>query len=486
MKLQKTAAAFLACVLLFSGCAKAVGQQSSAGPDAGQEPGPAAKPSQSAAPAQQGREEEFQNARRVYTGKTVQVLDAPGGAEPLFSVPGMMPVIRLEEEDGWSRCLFGEKEGWIPSDAISTRFEGEPCALPKFLSPEQKLLFLKAQGLYDGYCPGVANVRGYLGFTDTEETITGPNGWSYALEQLYPTLREWTEALDQVFTPSFAESCFLNTDDEVPAWTEQDGRLYFVGGDRGSSCPGELSFELLEKTEERIRFSALAFWENDQPYRVEYPIEMVKTADGWRFENFITRSADLVWDDLRLAAKETLPKPGQPLSFLSEEQRQLYENAQQWVYPLWGITDSLMGEKGGCTFRFKGGERVEINGESYILYENSYEEFQKAFCTVFTKECWQQLEQAGRYRNWEGTLAADQKPGVPLQKGCTRAVMEEHPDEFRLESSTENEVMFTLITHYDQTPEQDKMTVSSREYPIRMQKTQEGWRIAELHSGEFG
>lgn len=490
MNYQKGAAALLLCAAFFTGCANGQPPAESLPKTPETSQNVQVETAEQSSMPGKTLQTNFDDAQWVdIVNETPVYAQADGQGEPLFTVPHSIEPLCLERQNGFCRCLFGTKEGWIKEDALSPKLEPKKCDLPDFLPPELQLLMLKAQSLYNAYCPGIQTSSGYRGFTQVDEEflVTSESGWRYAPERVYPTLLQWQEALESVFTPEFTKECFLNVnEDSIANWIEQDGALYFIGGDRGTSCPGEVAYELVEKNEDHIRFNALALWESNQPYRVEYPIEMVKTADGWRFNDFITQRADLTWDELKEKAKEDKSEDAQSLSFLNEEQKELYKNASCWVYPLWGSTDNLAHASVGQNFVWRSEDIVQNGDREYMLYENSYDQFKEAFCKVFTEECWQRLEESRRYVNWDGILAADLELGAKMQQGCTASVQRDHPDEFRLESSTETQVVFTLIAHYDSTPEQDKMTVVTREYPIRMEKTPNGWRVAEFHSAEFG
>ena len=76
-----------------------------------------------------------------------------------------------------------------------------------------------------------------------------------------------------------------------------------------------------------------------------------------------------------------------------------------------------------------------------------------------------------------------------MVEGTTIQVNEAFPDTYRLVNSTENTVMFTLISHYDRNGWDDKkdfVDVYTIEYPIRMKKTDTGWIIDEFHTTRFG
>ena len=74
-----------------------------------------------------------------------------------------------------------------------------------------------------------------------------------------------------------------------------------------------------------------------------------------------------------------------------------------------------------------------------------------------------------------------------MMDDLSRTVMDNCPDTYRLEYDT---VAFALIAHYDRnwdtsfTPED--MDVYTIEYPIRLVRTANGWRVDEFHCTDFG
>ena len=63
--------------------------------------------------------------------------------------------------------------------------------------------------------------------------------------------------------------------------------------------------------------------------------------------------------------------------------------------------------------------------------------------------------------------------------------MADAPDVYELVSQSDSAVEFTLIGHYaDLTVEADEngtRPIYTEAYPIRMERTSDGWRVAEFH-----
>ena len=88
------------------------------------------------------------------------------------------------------------------------------------------------------------------------------------------------------------------TDDSVTAFLNNtsvknvDGEVYWMDGARGSDISySGVSFELIEQSEESIKFKAVAEYkdpadENSEAHYEEIPFEMVLTDNGWRMNGF--------------------------------------------------------------------------------------------------------------------------------------------------------------------------------------------------------
>lgn len=93
------------------------------------------------------------------------------------------------------------------------------------------------------------------------------------------------------------------------------------------------------------------------------------------------------------------------------------------------------------------------------------------------------------YRDVNGRLGM-----VELSRGSGYYYNENFPDEFRLDSKTENTIAFTLIGHYspvwpkegESSEECDKRRKQGYEYtiefPIKMVLSDDGWKFDEFHS----
>ena len=97
-----------------------------------------------------------------------------------------------------------------------------------------------------------------------------------------------------------------------------------------------------------------------------------------------------------------------------------------------------------------------------------------------------------KFIDLDGHLATscDSVLACPMHDDLSRTVMDNCPDTYRLESVTGDTVVFALISHYDRNWASsfapDDMDVYTIEYPIRLVRTADGWRVDEFHSTDFG
>lgn len=489
---KKVYALTLAAVLIFAGCGKLPAIQSTSAQSA-DEPSLGQSVSEPVLPD----EPNIQVQMTSGPYKKLEVVMVAGG--PLYKEPSTdsevlldlfdglnQNPVRIAKKDGWSQCAFGDVIGWVPEDRVNERWTDEE-AFPDFLSEELQLLFLKARNLYDVYYPGM------------QSTGTGYGSWNHLMEDsdpysedcVYATKQEWTEALNQVFAPEIVDEIVnMGQDVHWPMWKEKDGRIYFLQGDRGSFCP-EVRFRLMECTEDRVLIEASAEWSEQQPCRPTAPIELQKGPDGWRVTKFITDRDEWTWqqryeqmleqykqEEIQNAPKDENGDPTGVLyspAFLSDEQKAVYEEGvriyESIPYPQaldYGFT-APEGEEGF----------VWIDDEQWQLYSPGYEAWMQKFREVFSPKCVKKFENSGVYRDWDGKLAV-----APINRamaeGWTRQ-MEFCPDQFELISKTDQEVEFKLIAHYEKFDDAGS-TEYTKDYPIRLVNTPDGWRVDEIHT----
>lgn len=170
------------------------------------------------------------------------------------------------------------------------------------------------------------------------------------------------------------------------------------------------------------------------------------------------------------------------LSLLTEEQQNLYHQAEGTEIFLFAAGVNI----GRPYPQFQTEYCQLIDGDIYMLYQNSYEEFSDLMCSIFTKDYLESLgtDYEKKFLDHDGQLAISRENEVHWSKENSLYGGKAGPDTYRLESESEDEVYFSLIAHYKSTDEEpDEFTV---EYPIHMLRTENGWRIDEFHTSAYG
>lgn len=191
-------------------------------------------------------------------------------------------------------------------------------------------------------------------------------------------------------------------------------------------------------------------------------------------------------------SSEPSASPAQPeqeytdLSFLSEEQRQLYTNAYDASFGLYGEGANLM-DKWGYKVVTDGSDSVPFIEDHYTLYNVSFDEFSERIHSIFTDNCLTSTDYAIKFKNYNGRVAVHFSLHNEMVAGMTIYVQEQYPDTYRLVKNTPEKVEFTLISHYDRDGSvENPLEVYIIEYPIRMVKTDYGWRIDDFHTSRYG
>lgn len=224
----------------------------------------------------------------------------------------------------------------IPLDAAA-----QAAPVPQFLNEEQQLLYRQAYTMYDHiFGPNTEAVDdwpgggGYNGGDAVES-----NGWGYVpATGRYANWADFQEAVLSVFTPSYWQSRNYILDSGTtpegaalydPLYTNIGGQLHYVSTSRGNTGNNTYfpeTFRLVERTEDTITFVTTAYYTENpggEPaegwdaylrshcdYVQEFPIRMVRTQGGWRFDQFFCPATD--FHCARLAAYG--PTPIRPAS----------------------------------------------------------------------------------------------------------------------------------------------------------------------------
>ena len=188
--------------------------------------------------------------------------------------------------------------------AVSVDNIGVP--VPEFLNEEQRTLYAQALSLYSR----LFSPNSEIAFSDGDGTAEGVeyNGKYYCPTHVYGSWDEFEETLLSVFTQNFWT--IRNKDD---LYVNINGTMHYVPYARGGYGYNENfpeTFRLVEMTEDTVSFLMTGYyiesrhepgitdeqWENwlaaNWEYSVEFPMRMVWTANGWRFDEFYSAMLD--------------------------------------------------------------------------------------------------------------------------------------------------------------------------------------------------
>lgn len=170
-------------------------------------------------------------------------------------------------------------------------------------------------------------------------------------------------------------------------------------------------------------------------------------------------------------------------AFLTDEQLELYQTAEEWASWIQGMSGNLTG-----TWKWIQPTPEDVP-EGYQLFEMPYEKFYNRVHTVFTEEYLSGTDFYEKFKEHHGQVISDPWITNDSPEGTTIKVMEAYPDTYRPGRITSDSVEFTLISHYDRNGWDgidNEMEVYTTGYPIRMIRTADGWRLDEFHTTYYG
>ena len=186
-------------------------------------------------------------------------------------------------------------------------------AAPDFLTAEQQTLYRQAFALYsamfDGETTGIDDAFPAADGQAEYDEYT-PDGSDYTYISSHSRWQSWADfdrVIHALFTDTFWSDC--NDNGNAPIYIEHDGRLFILDcayGDQyyNSNIPDE--FTLTAQTNDRIDFTVTAHYSYPYPrwdetyderdkrletsyeYTRTYPVTLVHTDAGWRFDAFTT------------------------------------------------------------------------------------------------------------------------------------------------------------------------------------------------------
>ncbi len=193
---------------------------------------------------------------------------------------------------------------------------------PDFLNDEQQMLYCRAYSLYQHMFGGDTSGIEYDELMSKEEVnafqYETVDIGDYTYKKALGRYRYWEHfdaVIHSVFTHRFwNERNILSIENESGIYLEKDGDLYFLELGRGSGYYYNENFRdefvLLEKTDSEILFTLIGHYtpvwpkegENSEQrnvrrakgydYTIEFPMKMVRTENGWRFDEFHSALAD--------------------------------------------------------------------------------------------------------------------------------------------------------------------------------------------------
>ena len=211
----------------------------------------------------------------------------------------------------------GSPESGAPAEGdISALREGETTEdLSDILDGEQLALFEKTEELYllmfGGNTEEIGSARhDEATLPPPEEMTFEDNGFLYqAATGYYADWQIFTEAVHSVFSNRFWNEKSVMTVEGIdyPIFILHDGRMYLIamamgGGGHNDNFPD--LYRLDGRTEDVISFTIIGHYSEMRPlegesyeerdqrvattydYTLEFPIRLVLTEDGWRFDEF--------------------------------------------------------------------------------------------------------------------------------------------------------------------------------------------------------
>ena len=257
---------------------------------------------------------------------------------------------------------------------------------PKFLSNEQKKLYQKANTLYRALFGGDTWSIDYFDapedYVFDNETVE-LDGVTYRIAKgRYADWEVFDAVIHGLFTDEFWRSR-NRTAEGYELFREYEGKLVFAEASRDSGLyyrddRGD-EFELVSQTEDEIVFTLTGHYriplerENDNPYdddgvyyEDEFTVRMVRTEDGWRFDEF----HDAMTDERSLNGSRETPEEAEdpveenfllPVSShtMAGGFEDLYAVTEDGTLLMWGVPEFTEGLYGG-----------ELGGEPVVLMEH--------------------------------------------------------------------------------------------------------------------
>lgn len=209
-------------------------------------------------------------------------------------------------------------DGQVSAPAINVPIplgdDASTISVPDFLDEGQQLLYRQAHTMYS-----------HIFGANTEEVDSWPEvgvyGNSFVVFDseytpatgLYANWADFEQAVLSVFTQEYWDAR-NNLGDGLPIYKNIDGQLHYIAAARGSGGYNDNfpeTFHLVERTDDAISFIMTGYYSDSRPFygsatdeeiaawlaagwesSIEFPMRMVKTENGWRFDEFHNAGTD--------------------------------------------------------------------------------------------------------------------------------------------------------------------------------------------------
>lgn len=250
-------------------------------------------------------------AAAIPTPQEQTVVPTPTPAEPT-AIPTPAPAEPTVTPAPTAAPLDFSKEP--PLDEFSASI-----AVPDFLTEEQQDLYRRAhclyQNMFGGETTALDDIRADVDMgRDGPEVIEQDGLRYYPATGRYRNWADFDAVVHGLFTDDFWQRRNRNAMDGPPIYKEIDGRLWMADISRGNSgyngnFPDE--FRLESQSGDSILFTLIGHYSDEQPregetfeerdarleqeyeYTLEFPIRLVLTENGWRFDEFYSAPVDM-------------------------------------------------------------------------------------------------------------------------------------------------------------------------------------------------
>ena len=259
--------------------------------------------------------------------------------------------------------------------------------LPSFLSREQKELYQKANTLYRALLGTDSRAIDSFGGQENGAPVGGTvelNGMIYRISG--GRYAKW-EVFDGIVHGLFTEDFWQarnRTEDGAPIFREHEGKMVYLelARESGAYYKGH-KFELVSQTGDEIIFTLQGIYripvedEDDRDYNDfiqytdEFTIHMVRTEDGWRFNEFYDAKADERSLNCRREESEAPEVPEELVKevllpiyphTMAAGSTDLYAVTREGALLMWGAPEFTHGLCGGVP----GGEPVVLRQENVV------------------------------------------------------------------------------------------------------------------------